>query len=87
MYPKYFVNEHLYRTKVNKAFLEKLDRENFAETQIVNHTGSIDVNSKSILALALQHEKQQKEAQLAIEKKDENILDATTLNLIEQKQD
>lgn len=67
--------------------LEKLDKENFAETQVVTHTGNIDINSKSILALALQHEKQQKEAQLALEKNDENILDANTLNLIEQKQD
>lgn len=35
MYPKYFVNEHLYRTKVNKAFLEKIYNEITEDSSII----------------------------------------------------
>ena len=35
MYPKYFVNEHLYRTKVNKAFLEKIYNEITEDSSIM----------------------------------------------------
>ena len=50
MYPKYFVDEHLYRTKVNKAFLEKIyneitDDSSIMKDLLINYGFSISSNT------------------------------------------
>ena len=65
--------------------LEKMNKEDFADVQTVNHTGMIDVQTKSILALALQSEKEIKEKQLLLDKKDENVIDVQPIKQLEQK--
>lgn len=62
--------------------LQSYNKEEFADTQVVNHNGSVDVNTKSILAIALQQEKQQK---ALIESKNENVIDVKPIPLLEPK--
>ena len=66
--------------------LEKLNKEDFAETQTVTHEGSIMMDTKSVLSLAINWEKQQREQQL-LDKKDENIIDVKPVNLLEVKKE
>ena len=66
--------------------LEKMNKEDFADVQTVNHTGMIDVQTKSILALALQSEKELKEKQLLLDKDDTNVIDVKPIKQIEEKQ-
>lgn len=65
--------------------LEKLNKEDFAETQTVTHEGSITMDTKSVLSLAINWEKQQREQQL-LSKNDEHIIDVTPVNLLEKKE-
>lgn len=67
--------------------LQLSNREDFGEQQIVNHTGNIAVDTKSILSLALNWEKSQREQMQQIETKQENVIDVIPLNLIEEKKD
>ena len=60
--------------------LQSYNKEEFADTQVVNHNGTVDVNTKSILAIALQQEKQQK---ALIESKNENVIDVKPIPLLE----
>lgn len=66
--------------------LEKMNKEDFAETQTVKHEGNIEVNTKSILALAMSYERQEREKQLALKNSNENIIDVQKINLIEEKE-
>ena len=63
--------------------LEKMNKDDFSDQQIVKHEGNIEVNTKSILSLALNYEKQQKEQTLQLEAKKDNIIDVKPVNLIE----
>lgn len=63
--------------------LQTYNKEDFGETQTVNHTGTIEVNNNSVISMALAYEKEQR---LIKEKKDRQVLDAKELNLIEQKE-
>jgi hypothetical protein len=67
---------------LSMKMLEKLNKEDFADTQTVNHTGTLEVNTKSILAMALSYEKEQRQL---LESKNQNIIDVTPVNMIEQK--
>lgn len=64
--------------------LEKMNKEDFGETQFVNHSGTVEVNNKSILSLALNWEKQTRQA---LEAKKDNYIDVTPIPQIEQKED
>lgn len=63
--------------------LQNYNKEEFSDQQIVKHEGNIEVNTKSILSLALNYEKQQKEQTLQLEAKKDNIIDVKPVNLIE----
>ena len=76
-----FMVPSLVITAVN-FFVKTHNKEEFADTQVVNHSGTVDVNTKSILAIALQQEKEQK---ALLEKKNENVIDVKPLPLLEPK--
>jgi hypothetical protein len=57
--------------------LEKMNKDDFGET--VKHEGTIEVNNKSIISMAIFEEKK---AQQAIEAKKENVIDVTPTNLL-----
>jgi hypothetical protein len=58
--------------------LEKMNKDDFGDT--VTHTGTIEVNNKSIISMAISAEKAQ---QQAIEAKKEKIIDVKPINLLE----
>lgn len=83
------INTHSSTSKnvaLSMKMLEKMNKEDFADVQTVNHTGMIDVQTKSILALALQSEKELKEKQLLLDKDDTNVIDVKPIKQIEEKQ-
>lgn len=63
--------------------LEKMNKEDFSDIQTIKHEGNIEVNTKSILSLALNYEKQQREQMLSLDNKKENIIDVVPVNLLE----
>ena len=63
--------------------LEKLNKEDFADQQVVKHEGTIDVNTKSILGLSLKWEKEQREA---LAQRDTGVIDVQEYKQIEQKE-
>ncbi len=65
--------------------LQTYNKEEFGEVQQVQHSGTIEVNNKSILGIALQYEKEQREQKLALEQKNTQVIDVTPVNLLEQK--
>lgn len=72
------INKHSHTSKniaLGYKLLQTYNKEDFADQQVVRHEGTIDVNTKSILSLALNYEKQQREQQLALEKNDSNVID------------
>lgn len=80
------VNKHCSTSKnvgLSLKLLEKLNRSDFADQQVVKHEGTIDVNTKSILGLSLQWEKQQREA---LAQRDIGVIDVTEFKQIEQKE-
>ena len=79
------INKHCSTSKnvgLSLKLLEKLNREDFADQQVVKHEGTIDVNTKSILGLSLQWEKQQKE----LTNSKNNIIEINDIKQIEQKE-
>lgn len=79
------VNKHCSTSKnvgLSLKMLEKFNRADFADQQVVKHEGVIDVNTKSILGLSLQWEKQQREA---LAQRDTGIIDVQEYKQIEQK--
>ena len=77
------INKHSKTAKnvqLGYKLLQTYNKEDFAETQTVNHTGSVEVNNKSILSLALNWEKQQRQS---LETKENNLIDITPQALIE----
>lgn len=68
---------------LSMKMLEKMNKTDFADTQTVKHEGNIEVNTKSVLALALNYEKELKQQQMQIESKKDNIIDVVPVNLIE----
>lgn len=78
------INRHASTSKnvaLSMKMLEKMNKEDFADTQTVNHTGTLEVQSKSILGIALNWEKQQRQALEA--KENVNLIDITPQALIE----
>lgn len=79
-----------YHSKTSKnimlgyKLLQNYNKDDFAESQTVNHTGTVEVNTKSILSLALQHEREQRQA---LEAKNNNIIDVENIKQIEQKEE
>ncbi len=67
--------------------LQSYNKEEFGEKTEVSHTGTIEVNTKSILALAMQYEKGQKEKTLQLENKQDNVIDVTPTNLLPKKEE
>lgn len=63
--------------------LEKMNKEDFGDTQTVKHEGNIQINTKSILALSMQLEKEEKLKQQLLAQKNENIIDVQPINLLE----
>lgn len=63
--------------------LEKMNKEDFGDTQTVKHEGNIQINTKSILALSMQLEKEEKQKQQLLAQKNENIIDIKPINLLE----
>lgn len=79
------VNKHCSTSKnvgLSLKMLERLNREDFSDQQVVKHEGTIDVNTKSILGLSLKWEKEQREA---LAQRDTGIIDVTEFNQIEDK--
>lgn len=69
---------------VGLKMLQLYNKEDFSETSTINHTGTVEVNNKSILSMALSYEKNLREA---IEAKNDNIIDVENIKQIEQKED
>lgn len=69
---------------VGLKMLQLYNKEDFSETATIQHTGTVEVNSKSILSLALQHEREQRQA---LEAKNNNIIDVENIKQIEQKEE
>lgn len=64
--------------------LERMNTEDFGEKQQIQHSGTVEVNNKSIISLALNYER---EAKQALQSKKENYIDVTPIPQIEQKED
>lgn len=82
------INKHSATAKnVSLGFklLQTYNKEDFGEEQTIRHEGSIDFNNKSILSLAINWEKEQKEKAKMLEQKNNNIIDVTPTKLIEVK--
>ena len=80
------VNKHCSTSKnvgLSLKLLEKLNKEDFADQQVVKHEGTIDVNTKSILGLSLKWEKEQREA---LAQRDTGVIDVQEYKQIEQKE-
>lgn len=78
------VNKHCSSSKnvgLSLKMLEKFNKADFADQQVVKHEGTIDVNTKSILGLSLQWEKQQKE----LTNSKNNIIEVNDIKQIELK--
>lgn len=58
--------------------LQNYNKEEFADTQTVNHTGTVDINSKSILAIAIQQEKEKK----LLEQQKQQVIDIKPMPLL-----
>lgn len=67
--------------------LQTYNKEDFGETQTVNHIGTISVNDNSILSMALLWEKQQKDKMKQIESKNDNVIDVKPTSLLEVKKE
>lgn len=83
------INRHAGTSKnimLSMKMLERLNPENFADTQTVKHEGKIEVNNKSILSLALNYEREQREQQKTLPQNDTNILDLENIKQIEAKE-
>lgn len=65
--------------------LEKMNPEEFGEKQIVQHSGNIEVANKSILAIALNLEQQNRVNQQAISTDNSKVIDIQATQLIEEK--
>lgn len=79
------VNKHCSTSKnvgLSLKMLEKFNRADFADQQVVKHEGTIDVNTKSILGLSLQWEKQQRE----LTNSKNNIIEVNDIKQIELKE-
>lgn len=82
------INKHASSSRnvgLSLKMLEKVNKADFADTQTVKHEGKIEVNNKSILALSLQYEKEQREQQKALAQSNDNIINIETTKQIEQK--
>lgn len=78
------VNKHCSTSKnvgLSLKMLEKFNKADFADQQVVKHEGTIDVNTKSILSLALNYEKEMRQ----IEQNKTQIIDVQEYKQIEQK--
>ena len=78
------VNKHCSSSKnvgLSLKMLEKFNKADFADQQVVKHEGVIDVNTKSILSLALNYEKEMRQ----IEQNKTQIIDVQEYKQIEQK--
>lgn len=62
--------------------LERMNTEDFGEKQQIQHSGTVEVNNKSILSLALQNERQIRQA---LEAKKERVIDVAPIPQIEEK--
>ena len=79
------VNKHCSSSKnvgLSLKMLEKFNKADFADQQVVKHEGVIDVNTKSILSLALNYEKEMRQ----IEQNKTQIIDVQEYKQIEQKE-
>lgn len=79
------VNKHAHTSKniaLGYKLLQTYNKEDFADTQVVKHEGTIDVNTRSILALAIDYERQQKQA---LEQKNTPVIDVTPVQMLEQR--
>lgn len=59
--------------------LQNYNKDEFADTQTVNHTGAVDINNKSILAIAIQQEKEKK----LLEAQKQNIIYTEPIPLVQ----
>lgn len=81
------INKHSKTAKnvmLGYKLLQNYNKNDFGENQTVTHTGTVEVNNKSILSMALSYEKNLREA---IEAKNDNIIEIENMKQIEQKED
>lgn len=79
------VNKHCSTSKnvgLSLKMLEKFNKADFADQQVVKHEGVIDVNTKSILSLALNYEREMRQ----IEQNKTPVIDISEIKQIEQKE-
>ena len=79
------VNKHCSTSKnvgLSLKMLEKLNRSDFSDQQVVKHEGTIDVNTKSILSLALNYEREMRQ----IEANKTPVIDISEYQHIEQNE-
>lgn len=79
------VNKHAHTSKnVGLGFklLQTYNKEDFADQQVVKHEGTIDVNTKSILSLALNYEREMRQ----IEANKTPVIDISEFKQIEDKE-
>lgn len=80
------INKHSKTAKnvmLGYKLLQNYNKDDFSETQTVTHTGTVEVNNKSILSLALNYEREQRQ----LSEKKENIIDVKQYKQIEQKEE
>lgn len=83
------INKHSHTAKnvmLGYKLLQTYNKEDFGEEQVVKHEGEINLNTKSILTMALNWEKNQKEQQKAIETSNNNVIDVENIKQIELKE-
>lgn len=83
------INKHSHTAKnvmLGYKLLQTYNKEDFGEEQVVKHEGEISLNTKSILSMALNWEKSQKEQQKAIETSNNQVIDIENIKQIELKE-
>lgn len=81
------VNKHSKTSKniaLGYKMLQTYNQSDFGEIQTINHTGVVEVNNRSILSMALNYEREQKER---LEQKETQIIDVQPIQQIEQKEE
>lgn len=81
------INKHAKTAKnvmLGYKLLQQYNKEDFGESQTINHTGTVEVNNHSILSMALSYERSQREA---LESKNDNVIEIENMKKIEQKED
>lgn len=68
---------------IGLKMLQLYNKDDFSETSTINHTGTVEVNNKSILSMSLDWERSQRQA---LEAKNNNIIDVENIKQIEQKE-